>query len=68
MKKLVAVVAADGRGTQALLAAEALRKAAAGLGVSLEVESRAGGTSSAPLAAASIASADGVVIVGDGDA
>lgn len=68
MTKLIAVVAADGRGTQSLLAAEALRKAAAAAGVSLTVESRTGGTSSAPLAEAAIAEADAVLIVGDGDA
>jgi len=68
MTKLIAVVAADGRGTQSLLAAEALRKAAAAAGASLTVESRTGGTSSAPLAEAAIAEADAVLIVGDGDA
>ncbi|MCE1237391.1 MAG: fructose-specific PTS transporter subunit EIIC [Hyphomicrobiales bacterium] len=67
MKKLVAVVAADGRGTQALLAAEALRKAAAGLGASLEVESRTGGVAATPLAADAVAAAEGVLFIGDGD-
>ena len=67
MKNLVAVVAADGRGTQALLAAEALRKAAAALGATLAVESRTGGTSAAPLAADVVAAAEAVLFVGDGD-
>lgn len=68
MTRLIAVVAADGRGTQSLLAAEALRKAAALAGASLTVESRTAGTSPAPLAAEAIAAAEAVLIVGDGDA
>jgi PTS system fructose-specific IIC component len=67
MKSLVAIVTADGRGTQALLAAEALRKAAAGLGATLAVESRTGGVAASPLAAATLAAADAVLLVGEGE-
>ena len=68
MTKLIAVVAAEGRGTQSLLAAEALRKAALAAGAGLDVEIRSGGVAQAPLAAATIAAADAVLIIGDGDA
>ena len=68
MTKLIAVVAAEGRGTQTLLAIEALKKAAVAAGATLVVETRAGGQSAQPLSAEDIADASGVLVVGDGDA
>jgi len=65
MSKIVAVVAATDRPTQAMLAAEALKKAATALGHSLAVELRAGDAVTGALAADAIAAADAVLLVGD---
>jgi PTS system fructose-specific IIC component len=65
MSKLIAVVAATDRPTQAMLAAEALKKAAIALGHSLAVELRAGGAVTGALAADAIAAAEAVLLVGD---
>ncbi len=51
MSKMIAVVAATDRPTQAMLAAEALKKAATTLGHSLAVELRAGDAVTGGLAA-----------------
>jgi fructose PTS system EIIBC or EIIC component len=65
MSKMIAVVAATDRPTQAMLAAEALKKAAATLGHSLAVELRAGDAVTGALAADTIAAAEAVLLVGD---
>jgi PTS system fructose-specific IIC component len=65
MSKLIAVVAATDRPTQAMLAAEALKKAATALGHSLAVELRAGDAVTNALAADAIAAAEAVLLVGD---
>lgn len=65
MTKLLAVIATKDPGMQAMLAAEALRKAAAGLGAAIAVETRAGGSVQSPLNAADIAAADKVLLVGE---
>jgi PTS system fructose-specific IIC component len=62
---LIAVVAATDRPTQAMLAAEALKKAATALGHSLAVELRAGGAVTNALAADAVAAAEAVLLVGD---
>jgi PTS system fructose-specific IIC component len=65
MSKLIAVVAATDRPTQAMLAAEALKKAATALGHSLAVELRAGDAVTGALAPDAIAAAEAVLLVGD---
>jgi len=65
MSKLIAVVAATDRSTQAILAAEALKKAAAALGHSLAVETRAGDAVTGALAPDAIAAAEAVLLVGE---
>ncbi len=65
MSKLIAVVAATDRPTQAMLAAEALKKAAAALGHSLVVELRAGDSVTGALAPDAIAAAEAVLLVGE---
>jgi PTS system fructose-specific IIC component len=65
MSKLVAVVAATDRPTQAMLAAEALKKAATALGHSLAVEMRAGDAVTGALAPDAIAAAEAVLLVGE---
>jgi PTS system fructose-specific IIC component len=65
MSKLIAVVAATDRPTQAMLAAEALKKAATTLGHSLAVEMRAGNAVTGALAPDAVAAAEAVLLVGD---
>ncbi|AWK89814.1 fructose-specific PTS transporter subunit EIIC [Azospirillum thermophilum] len=67
MANLLAVIAAGDRSTQALLAAEALRKAAVGLGHRIEVEVRSGPDVRNLLTTAVIRQAQGVVLVGSGE-
>ena len=55
MTKLLAVIATQERTTQAVLASEALRKAAAGLGLSIDVETKIGAAVQGALTPASIA-------------
>ena len=59
------MVAATDRPTQAMLAAEALKKAATALGHSLAVELRAGDAVTGALAPDAIAAAEAVLLVGD---
>ena len=65
MSKLIAVVAASDRPTQATLAAEALKRAAIKLGHFLAVELRAGAAVSGALTPDAIAGADAVLLVGE---
>ncbi len=65
MTKLLAVIATQERTTQAVLASEALRKAAAGLGLSIDVETKIGAAVQGALTPASIADATGVLFVED---
>lgn len=67
MSTLLVVVATNDRGTQAVLAAQALRKAAADLGLRLAVETRTPEATTGALDAAAIADADAVLLVGRGD-
>ncbi|KAA5601163.1 PTS fructose transporter subunit IIC [Blastochloris sulfoviridis] len=62
---LIAVVGATDRPTQAMLAAQALKKAAATLGRPLTVELHAGGTVSGALGPEAIAAAGTVLLIGD---
>ena len=68
MTKIAAVVGSKDRPTQVMLAAEALRRAAAAAGIEIAVESRVGATTQAPLSAETFAAADRVLAVGDVDA
>jgi len=65
MSNLIAVVAGGDRPTQAMLAVEALKKAATALGHTLAVELRSGGAVTGALAPGAIASAEAVLLVGD---
>jgi PTS system fructose-specific IIC component len=67
MANLLAVIAAGDLTTQAVLAAEALRKAASSAGHRIQVEIRTSLGIQSPLDAAALAAADGVVLVGGGD-
>ena len=68
MSQLIAVIGTTDRSTQAVLAGEALKKAAAALGHRLAVETRTGETVVGNLDAQTIADAEAVLIVGDADA
>ncbi len=68
MSQLIAVVATSDRPTQAMLAAEALKKAATALGHGLAVETRIGTTVTGALAPEAIATAAAVLLVGDATA
>jgi PTS system fructose-specific IIC component len=67
MANLLAVIAAGDLTTQAVLAAEALRKAAASLGHGIQVEIRTSLGIQSPLDPAAPSRADGVILVGSGD-
>ncbi|GLR78800.1 PTS fructose transporter subunit EIIBC (plasmid) [Azospirillum oryzae] len=67
MANLLAVIAAGDLTTQAVLAAEALRKAASSAGHRIQVEIRTSLGIQSPLDPAAPAAADGVVLVGSGD-
>ncbi|SMF54005.1 PTS system D-fructose-specific IIB component (F1P-forming), Frc family /PTS system D-fructose-specific IIC component (F1P-forming), Frc family [Azospirillum oryzae] len=67
MANLLAVIAAGDLTTQAVLAAEALRKAASSAGHRIQVEIRTSLGIQSPLDAAAPATADGVILVGGGD-
>lgn len=67
MANLLAVIAAGDLSTQAVLAAEALRKAAATLGHSIAVEVRTSLGTQTPLDAAALRGAPGVLLIGAGD-
>lgn len=66
MANLLAVIAAGDFSTQAVLAAEALRKAAGDLGHTIKVELRSSLGIQAPLDAAAVQGARGVLLVGTG--
>lgn len=66
MAQVLAVVGGNGPGTHAVLAGEALRKAAARLDRALVLELRCGAGGN-PLAASAIANAESVLLVGEGD-
>ncbi|PWC89392.1 PTS fructose transporter subunit IIBC [Azospirillum sp. TSH100] len=67
MANLLAVIAAGDLTTQAVLAAEALRKAAAKAGHRIQVEIRTSLGIQAPLDAGELSAADGVILVGSDD-
>ncbi|CAO3432779.1 fructose-specific PTS transporter subunit EIIC [Azospirillum endophyticum] len=67
MANLLAVIAAGDLTTQAVLAAEALRKAAVSAGHRIQVEIRTSLGIQSPLDAAALPAADGVLLVGSGD-
>ena len=67
MTQLVAVVGGGELGTHAVLAAEALRRAAARRNQRLELEVRGRGTAGTPLSEGAIRGADAVLLVGSGD-
>ncbi|CAO3454927.1 PTS fructose transporter subunit IIBC [Azospirillum largimobile] len=67
MANLLAVIAAGDLTTQAVLAAEALRKAATSLGHGIQVEIRSSLGIQSPLDPAAPPKADGVILVGSGD-
>jgi len=67
MANLLAVIAAGDFSTQAVLAAEALRKAAATLGHTITVELRSSLGIQTPLDAAAVQGAQGVLLVGAGE-
>lgn len=67
MANLLAVIAGGDLTTQAVLAAEALRKAAASLGHGIQVEIRTSLGIQSPLDAAAPSKADAVILVGSGD-
>ena len=67
MTQLVAVVGGGELGTHAVLAAEALRRAAARRNRRLELEVRGRGTAGTPLSESAIRGADAVLLVGSGD-
>lgn len=68
MCNLLTVIVTANRSTQAVLAAEALRKAATTRGHTITIEMRTADGVTGPLDAATIAAADGVLVVGTGDA
>ena len=65
MEHVVAIVAAAGRGTHAVLAREALRKAAEARGIDLAIETRGPEGISDPLPPDRIARAERLLLVGD---
>ena len=67
MATLLAVIAAGDLTTQAVLAAEALRKAAAKAGHRIQVEIRTSLGIQSPLDAEAPSTADGLILVGSGD-
>ncbi|MCG5243108.1 PTS fructose transporter subunit IIC [Azospirillum doebereinerae] len=67
MANMLAVIAAGDFSTQAVLAAEALRKAAATLGHTVTVELRSSLGIQTPLDAAAVQGAQGVLLVGSGE-
>ena len=67
MANLLAVIAAGDLTTQAVLAAEALRKAAASLGHGIQVEIRTSLGIQSPLDPALLSRAESVVLIGGGD-
>lgn len=67
MANLLAVIAAGDLTTQAVLAAEALRKAAEKAGHRIQVEIRTSLGIQAPLDSRVLSAADGVILVGNGD-
>ncbi|KAA0594411.1 PTS system fructose-specific IIC component [Azospirillum lipoferum] len=67
MANLLAVIAAGDLTTQAVLAAEALRKAAAKAGHRIQVEIRTSLGIQASLNSTELSTADGVILVGTGD-
>ncbi|PGH55845.1 PTS fructose transporter subunit EIIBC [Azospirillum palustre] len=67
MATLLAVIAAGDLTTQAVLAAEALRKAAAKAGHRIQVEIRTSLGIQSPLDAAAPSTADGLILIGSGD-
>lgn len=67
MANLLAVIAAGDLTTQAVLAAEALRKAAAKAGHRIQVENRTSLGIQSPLDAAAPSTADALILVGSGD-
>ncbi|KTS37327.1 PTS fructose transporter subunit IIBC [Methylobacterium indicum] len=67
MTQLVAVVGGGELGTHAVLAAEALRRAAARRNQRLDLEVRGRGTAGTPLTEGAIRGADAVLLVGSGD-
>lgn len=68
MSKIAAVVGSKDRPTQVMLAAEALRKAAAAAGIEIAVETRLGAAAQTPLSAETIAAAGRILAVGEVDA
>ena len=64
MARLSVVIATRERSTQAVLAAEALRRAAAAAGHTLDIELSVSGGVTSPLSAAAISAADVVLLVG----
>ncbi|CAA2099316.1 PTS system fructose-specific EIIBC component [Methylobacterium bullatum] len=67
MAQMLAVVGGGDLGTHAVLAGEALRKAAARLGQALDLELRGKGVGGNPLAESAIARGDSVLLIGEGD-
>lgn len=67
MAQMLAVVGGGDLGTHAVLAGEALRKAAARLGQALDLELRGKGIGGNPLAESAIAWGDSVLLIGEGD-
>ena len=67
MAQMLAVVGGGDLGTHAVLAGEALRKAAARLGQALDLELRRKGVGGNPLAESAIARGDSVLPIGEGD-
>ncbi|MCJ2128448.1 fructose-specific PTS transporter subunit EIIC [Methylobacterium sp. E-045] len=67
MAQLLAVVGGGDLGTHAVLAGEALRKAAARVGQALDLELRGKGVGGHPLSESTIARGDSVLLIGEGD-
>ena len=67
MTQVLAVVGGGAQGLHAVLAGEALRKAAQRRRQAFEVELRGKGVGGHPLSAAAIAGADTVLLIGEGD-
>ena len=67
MTQVLAVVGGGAQGLHAVLAGEALRKAAQRRRQAVEVELRGKGVGGHPLSAAAIAGADTVLLIGEGD-
>lgn len=67
MAQLLAVIGGGAHGTHAVLAGEALRRAAGRRNQPLDLELRGKGVGGNPLAEAAIRSAETVLLVGDGD-